>query len=192
MELVSPVCMILLQQPLWNQLLHHFKENKVLVEGALTNLKLSMMTFAKPKKLTNMNNPGASFMSFAMFDAREFSSNPATSSFDRSQQPPNNMPPNMPFNGTQPPIFAPPTHDQMGIMNPAMQLAPIQGMPVPINMFMPPPPPAAFFQQMSQQNSQQQQMGNRMPQMTNGVRPKQPPRYNRLVIIAELDCLRTL
>ncbi|XP_063718462.1 regulator of nonsense transcripts 1-like [Symsagittifera roscoffensis] len=170
---------VLSKQPLWNQLLHHFKENKVLVEGALTNLKLSMMTFAKPKKLTNMNNPGASFMSFAMFDAREFSSNPATSSFDRSQQPPNNMPPNMPFNGTQPPIFAPPTHDQMGIMNPAMQLAPIQGMPVPINMFMPPPPPAAFFQQMSQQNSQQQQMGNRMPQMTNGVRPKQPPRYNR-------------
>ena len=45
-----------------------------------------MMTFAKPKKLMNMNNPGASFMSFAMYDAREWSNQPSSagSGFDRA------------------------------------------------------------------------------------------------------------
>lgn len=34
-------------------------------------MKESMIQFAKPKKLTNSDNPGSHFMSTSMFDARE-------------------------------------------------------------------------------------------------------------------------
>ena len=34
---------VLCKQNLWNHLLHHYKENEVLVEGALTNLKPSLI-----------------------------------------------------------------------------------------------------------------------------------------------------
>lgn len=44
---------------------------QVLVEGPLTNMKESLIQFAKPKKLTNSDNPGSHFMSTSMFDARE-------------------------------------------------------------------------------------------------------------------------
>lgn len=60
-----------LQQPLWNHLLNFYKEQKVLVEGPLNNLKESAIQFAKPKKLVNSANPGTHFMSTTMYDARE-------------------------------------------------------------------------------------------------------------------------
>jgi regulator of nonsense transcripts 1 len=41
---------VLSKQPLWNNLLCHFKENNCLVEGPLNNLKLSMVQFQKPRK----------------------------------------------------------------------------------------------------------------------------------------------
>jgi len=41
---------VLSKQPLWNNLLCHFKENSTLVEGPLNNLKLSMVQFQKPRK----------------------------------------------------------------------------------------------------------------------------------------------
>jgi len=41
---------VLSKQPLWNNLLVHFKENECLVEGPLNNLKQSMVQFSKPKK----------------------------------------------------------------------------------------------------------------------------------------------
>jgi len=41
---------VLSKQPLWNNLLVHFKENETLVEGPLNNLKQSMVQFSKPKK----------------------------------------------------------------------------------------------------------------------------------------------
>ena len=44
---------MLSKQPLWNNLLVHFKENEVLVEGPLNNLKQSMVQFQKPRKLYN-------------------------------------------------------------------------------------------------------------------------------------------
>jgi len=44
---------VLSKQPLWNNLLVHFKENEVLVEGPLNNLKQSMVQFQKPRKLYN-------------------------------------------------------------------------------------------------------------------------------------------
>jgi len=57
---------VLSKQPLWNGLLVHFKENAVLVEGPLNNLKQSMVQFPKPRKFTDrrynalgpaLNNP---------------------------------------------------------------------------------------------------------------------------------------
>ena len=59
---------VLCKQNLWNHLLHHYKENEVLVEGPLTNLKPSLIQFPKPKPLLNRNNPGAHFMQLNMFD----------------------------------------------------------------------------------------------------------------------------
>ena len=44
---------VLCKQNLWNHLLHHYKENEVLVEGPLTNLKSSLIQFPKPKPLLN-------------------------------------------------------------------------------------------------------------------------------------------
>jgi hypothetical protein len=47
--------------------LTYYKEQHVLVEGPLNNLKESAIQFAKPKKLVNPTNPGGRFMSNAMF-----------------------------------------------------------------------------------------------------------------------------
>lgn len=41
---------VLAKQPLWNNLLVHFKENNCLVEGPLNHLKQSMVQFQKPRK----------------------------------------------------------------------------------------------------------------------------------------------
>ena len=46
-----------LQQQLWNHLLTYYKEQKVLVEGPLNNLKESIIQFSKPRKLINAANP---------------------------------------------------------------------------------------------------------------------------------------
>ena len=62
---------VLSRQPLWNHLLTYYKEQHVLVEGPLNNLKESAIQFAKPKKLVNPTNPGGRFMSNAMFSAKE-------------------------------------------------------------------------------------------------------------------------
>lgn len=62
---------VLAKQPVWNHLLHFYKENHVLTEGALNNLKESMMQFPKPKKPINSFNPGQHFMSTAVYDARQ-------------------------------------------------------------------------------------------------------------------------
>ena len=56
---------------MWNHLLNFYKEQKVLVEGPLNNLKESVIQFAKPKKLVNSVNPGTHFMNTTMYDARE-------------------------------------------------------------------------------------------------------------------------
>jgi len=48
---------VLSRQPLWHNLLVHFKNNQVLVEGPLTNLKQSMIKFEKPRKYFNKRSP---------------------------------------------------------------------------------------------------------------------------------------
>ena len=52
-------------------MLNFYKEQKVLVEGPLNNLKESAIQFSKAKKLINIINPGGHFMSTNMYDARE-------------------------------------------------------------------------------------------------------------------------
>lgn len=52
-------------------MLTYYKEQRVLVEGPLNNLKESMIQFSKPKKLINTLNPGGNFMSNTMVSARE-------------------------------------------------------------------------------------------------------------------------
>lgn len=39
-----------LQHPLWHHLLVHYKEKDCLVDGALNNLKVSMIQFNRPRK----------------------------------------------------------------------------------------------------------------------------------------------
>ena len=68
----------------------YYKEQRVLVEGPLTNLKESMMQFSKPRKLVITANPGGRFMSSTMFSAREVLI--PGSAYDRSgAAPPANM-----------------------------------------------------------------------------------------------------
>ncbi|XP_014273194.1 regulator of nonsense transcripts 1 isoform X1 [Halyomorpha halys] len=62
---------VLSKQPLWNHLLNFYKEQKVLVEGPLNNLKESQIQFSKPKQIVNTTNPGTHFMSTTIYDARE-------------------------------------------------------------------------------------------------------------------------
>ena len=61
----------LAQQPVWNNLLQFYKENHVLTEGPLNNLKESMMQIPKPKKPTSNFNPGQHFMPSAVSDTRQ-------------------------------------------------------------------------------------------------------------------------
>lgn len=62
---------VLSKQPLWNHLLNDYKDQRLLMEGPLSNLKESAIQFTKPRKLVNAANPGGRYMSTAMFDARE-------------------------------------------------------------------------------------------------------------------------
>lgn len=48
---------VLSRHPLWNHLLTYYKEQQVLVEGPLNNLKESLIQFSKPRKLVNPSNP---------------------------------------------------------------------------------------------------------------------------------------
>ena len=77
-SIVTSICNIIFsvlftnfQQELWNHLLHHYKENGLLVEGSLNNLRPSCIQFPKPKKLVNRHNPGSHFMKTTTYDAKE-------------------------------------------------------------------------------------------------------------------------
>ncbi|XP_054159255.1 regulator of nonsense transcripts 1-like isoform X2 [Oppia nitens] len=154
---------VLSKQPLWNHLLTFYKENKVLVEGPLNNLKESLIQFSKPRKMVNSLNPGSHFMSTAMFDAREAMI--PGSVYDRSgngQHYNNAMHLNSGANNSHNPYYRP--HDQLSYIsqdrahaNPSLTSA----LPVPIGMFMNMPhiPPRFYNQQMT---------GTRQPPVTTG------------------------
>ncbi|KAG8126938.1 putative Regulator of nonsense transcripts 1-like protein [Naja naja] len=114
------------KQPLWNHLLNYYKEQKVLVEGPLNNLRESLMQFSKPRKL------GARFMTTAMYDAREAII--PGSVYDRSSQ---GRPSNMYFQ----------THDQIGMISAGPSHVTTMNIPIPFNLVMPPMPPPGYFGQ---------------------------------------------
>lgn len=167
---------VLSKQGLWNHLLHHFKEKKVLVEGPLNNLKESMMQFSKPKRLINATNPGSHFMNTAMYDARE--AMVPGSMYDRSSH----------INGTMPPpsqCFRGPQYDMYGRAHDAMDYISadhsqpgLSNLPVPVGMFMNMAHvPPRFYQQHQQALAQARggrgggrggRMGNRKPNKNAG------------------------
>ncbi|XP_071965805.1 regulator of nonsense transcripts 1-like [Antedon mediterranea] len=116
---------VLSRHPLWNHLLNHYKDQKVLVEGPLNNLKESHMQFSKPRKLVNPANPGGRFMSTAMFDAREALI--PGSVYDRSGG----------LNGPRVPNNF---HDRMGFIGAETAQAANMNIPIPVGMFMHHPP----------------------------------------------------
>ena len=203
---------VLSKQPLWNHLLTFYKENKVLVEGPLNNLKESMIQFSKPRKMLNSINPGGHFMHTTTFDAREAMI--PGSIYDRSGNSNNNNR----FNGslhliaaaaaaagsqnsgplpnvTHPPYFR--AHDQISYISPerAQAGAALSNLPVPIGMFMnmihiPP----RFYNQ-HQQAMQSRQQGipeQRSKGVTSGrlnrLNPNQPPRRSGTTKLENGSC----
>jgi regulator of nonsense transcripts 1 len=130
---------VLSKQLLWNHLLSYYKEQKVLVEGPLNNLKESMIQFSKPKKLTNALNPGARFMSTTMFSARE--ALVPGSAYDRSKT---SAP--GPFTYGANPDFAN-SHDPLSYIDPRSRAFNSLNVPIPVPMLMPTQPhqTASFF-----------------------------------------------
>lgn len=122
------------KQPLWNHLLNYYKEQKVLVEGPLNNLRESLMQFSKPRKLVNTINPGGRFMSTAMYDAREALI--PGSVYDRSS---NGRSSNMYFQ----------THDQIGMIGTGANPMSSMNIPIPFNLVMPPIPPPGYLGQVN-------------------------------------------
>lgn len=123
---------VLSKQPLWNHLLAFYKEQKVLVEGPLTNLKESLIQFAKPKKLINTDNPGSHFMTTTMIDARE--ALVPGSVYDRNNHMNGQF--NYPRSGVPLDMFSR-THDPITYISPERAQAALNpNMPVPMGMFM--------------------------------------------------------
>lgn len=139
---------VLSKQLLWNHLLSYYKEQKVLVEGPLNNLKESMIQFSKPKKLINALNPGARFMSTTMFSARE--ALVPGSAYDRSKT---SAP--GPFSYNTNADFVNP-HDPLSYIDPRSRAFNSLNVPIPVPMLMPTQPQ----QQSSFFNSNAQMMGS--------------------------------
>jgi len=150
---------VLSKQPLWNHLLHHYKENRCLVEGPLTHLKESLMQFSKPRKLVNSLNPGSHFMNTAMFDAREA------------------MAPGGPYDRNRP-RMAPdrPTvrstdsrHDPLTYIGPDRQaVLPPSNLPIPVGIFMNMAHvPPRFYNQHQQLLAQQQETPKHPPPLSS-------------------------
>lgn len=175
---------VLSKQELWNHLLTYYKEQKVLVEGPLNNLKESLIQFSKPRKLVNSTNPGGRFMNNTMFSAREVMI--PGSMYDRSGL----------MNGAAPGFYnSDPfvrAHDQLSFIpsDRAFAPPPAINLPVPIGMFLPPQVPqfqpptavaAAMHQAAARHHQQQQQQHHArggLPQRRD--RRQKPPRYSHM------------
>lgn len=162
---------VLSRQELWNHLLNYYKENKVLVEGPLNNMKESMIQFSKPRKLVNKTNPGGRYMSSTMFDARE------ALMPGRVIGP--GFPPQMDPTATYQDAYYR-THDRMGYIGAERTVAAAVGnIPIPVGMFlppMPPQPPHSYYNQamagrpmpgVRQQHIPNQYRNNRAPASSN-------------------------
>lgn len=171
---------VLSKQPLWNHLLSFYKEQKVLVEGPLNNLKESMIQFAKPKKLVNAANPGSHFMSTSMYDAREALI--PGSVYDRSGTQVNGMQNHNPYYQRNVPldIFSR-THDTISYISPERAQAAMNNVPVPLGMFMNMAHvPPRFYNQHQQALQARQNQRNRRGATATSVRNKSGPRMGKL------------
>lgn len=153
---------VLSKQPLWNHLLAFYKEQKVLVEGPLTNLKESLIQFAKPKKLINADNPGSHFMTTTMIDARE--AMVPGSVYDRNNHMNGQF--SYPRSGVPLDMFSR-THDPITYISPERAQAALNpNLPVPVGMFMNmahvPPRFYNQHQQALQARQNQKTRGNKM------------------------------
>ena len=157
---------VLCKQNLWNHLLHHYKENEVLVEGPLTNLKPSLIQFPKPKPLLNRNNPGAHFMQLNMYDARDVMPHMSRGSNNsygtRSNHHPNGPPNHGMRNGATGDYFG---HDPMTAINTFDQdrhQSSLSNLPIPVGMFlnMAQVPPR-FYNQQLQRGDQEYHHGKK-------------------------------
>lgn len=171
---------VLSKQPLWNHLLSFYKEQKVLVEGPLNNLKESMIQFAKPKKLVNAANPGSHFMSTSMYDAREALI--PGSVYDRSGTQVNGMQNHNPYYQRNVPldIFSR-THDTISYISPERAQAAMNNVPVPLGMFMNMAHvPPRFYNQHQQALQARQNQRNRRGATAASIRNKSGPRMGKL------------
>lgn len=166
---------VLSKQILWNHLLTYYKEQKVLVEGPLNNLKESMIQFSKPKKLTNPTNPGARFMSTTMFSAREALIPGGI--YDRSRLISANSTTALPYNYQAQDFLRP--HDHLTYIDPRQRAFNAMNAPIPVPLFMPTTGPAYFNgNQMMQNTSNNIQKNNN--KKLNNRRPgsgNKPPRF---------------
>lgn len=170
---------VLSKQPLWNHLLTYYKEQKCLVEGALNNLKESLIQFSKPRKLVNTTNPGGRFMSNTMFDAREVLI--PGSVYDRlNGKPggPKGFTPNFSTGmNIREPLVRP--HDQLSYIASERTFANALNLPVPVSMFMPQIPTHFSNQQQQQQQAGLANAANRGSNVRKNRPSRQkPPRYS--------------
>ncbi|XP_065221727.1 regulator of nonsense transcripts 1-like isoform X2 [Planococcus citri] len=173
---------VLSKQNLWNHLLHFYKEENVLVEGPLNNLKESAIPLPKKKPLLNSINPGCHFMSNTVYDAKEVMV--PGSVYDRSGGRPNaavHLPPPPPH-----PYFAQPgldmfphAHDPMTYISPERAQA-MSNLPVPFNMIynLNPIPPPRFY---NQQPIQMRQKNVRRPLMIGDKKNPKGGRNSRFM-----------
>ncbi|XP_064459789.1 regulator of nonsense transcripts 1-like [Ornithodoros turicata] len=165
---------VLSKQPLWNHLLTFYKENKVLVEGPLNNLKESVIQFSKPRKLINTVNPGGHFMHTTMFDAREAMI--PGSVYDRSSHLNGNAAwPVMKETYPADAAFLSRAHDPLSYIGPERSQGPMANLPVPIGMFMNMAHIPPRFYNQHQQALQAARQRNR----GNGRRPATNKRFSR-------------
>lgn len=129
---------VLSKQQLWNNLLNFYKEKKVLCEGSLNNLKESMIQFAKPKKIINTFNPGQHFMSSTMFDAKEAMQRPfyGSGSGNDRMLPSGGMAMGNQWNSNYGMEGMFRAHDSISYISPERAQAAMNGMAVPVGMFM--------------------------------------------------------
>ncbi|KAF5270389.1 hypothetical protein FQR65_LT05577 [Abscondita terminalis] len=125
--------------------------------GPLTNLKESLIQFAKPKKLINSENPGSHFMTTSMFDARE--AMVPGSVYDRNNVSMNGGQYNYPRGAVPLDMFSR-THDPISYISPERAQAGTSNLPVPMGMFMNMAHIPPRFYNQHQQALQQRQVQN--------------------------------
>ncbi|XP_063703099.1 regulator of nonsense transcripts 1 homolog [Culicoides brevitarsis] len=135
---------VLSKQQLWNNLLHFYKDKKVLVEGSLNNLKESVIQFQKPKKIINTFNPGSHFMTKNTYDAKEVMTTgsvydrPKQMSYIQANQPSTSLSFQQQFNystNSSNNMFAT-HHDRMSYISSECSQSLSNNMAVPVGMFM--------------------------------------------------------